>query len=220
MDFSPFLVSLKLAAVVTALLLIVGLPTAYVLAFKRVPGRTVIETILTLPLVLPPTVLGFYLLVLLSPNSAVGGFFERMFGMPLVFSFPGIVIASFIYSFPFVFQPLTAGFQSVDRNIIEASATLGKTQLETVLRVIVPAIRPSIITATAMSFGHTIGEFGTVLMIGGNIPGVTRVASIAVYDKVEQLDFMSAHWYALALLAVGFCVLFAVHYVNRPRSVS
>lgn len=220
MDLAPFLVSLKLSVIVTALLLVVGLPTAYALAFSRMRGKIIIETILTLPLVLPPTVLGFYLLILFSPHGPVGGFFDRTLGVPLVFSFPGIVLASFVYSFPFVFQPLKAGFESVDRTIIDASSTLGKTRAETFLRVIVPAIRPSIITATAMSFGHTMGEFGAVLMIGGNIPGVTRVASIAVYDKVEQLDFVSAHVYALALLAVGFCVLFAVQYVNRRRSVS
>jgi molybdate transport system permease protein len=217
MDFNSFLVSLKLSVVVTVTLMLVTLPVAYCVAFSRTKFKTVIETALTLPLVMPPTVLGFYLLILFSRNSVVGRFFDHTLGLPLVFSFAGIAAASFIYSFPFAFQPLKAGFESFDHSLIEASYTLGKSRFATFVRVILPGIRPSFITAISMCFAHTMGEFGAVLMIGGNIPGVTRVASIAVYDKVEQLDFVSAHIYSFILLAIGFCILLTVNYVNQKR---
>lgn len=217
MEWAPFYISLKLSLVVTALLLLAGLPAAYYVAGLNSKAKPALETLLALPLVMPPTVLGFYLLLLFSPHSPVGKFFSESLGLPLVFSFTGIAAASFIYSFPFVFQPLKAGFESVDRTLIDASYTLGKSRRETILRVVLPAIRPSLITAVSMSFAHTMGEFGAVLMIGGNIPGVTRVASIAVYDKVEQLEYVSAHMYSLVLLSVGFLILLGVHYVNRRR---
>jgi molybdate transport system permease protein len=217
MEFTSFLVSLKLSVFVTILLIFVTLPVAYYFAFSKTKIKIIAETLLTLPLVMPPTVLGFYLLLLFSRNSVIGKFFDQTLGLPLVFSFAGIAAASFIYSFPFAFQPLKAGFESFDNTIIEASYTLGKSRLSTFIHVVLPGIRPSLITAVSMCFAHTMGEFGAVLMIGGNIPGVTRVASIAVYDKVEQLDFMSAHIYSFLLLAIGFSILLVVNYVNRKR---
>ena len=219
MDFTSFYVSLKLSFIVTVILVIVTLPIAFYFAFSKTKFKIAIETLLTMPLVMPPTVLGFYLLLLFSKNSVIGKFFDQTLGMPLVFSFAGITIASLVYSFPFVFQPLKAGFESLDRSIIDASYTLGKSKFATFIHVVLPSIRPSIITAISMCFAHTMGEFGAVLMIGGNIPGVTRVASIAVYDKVEQLDFYSAHIYSFLLLAIGFCILLTVNYVNQKRQV-
>lgn len=217
MEFSSFIVSLKLASIVTILLIIVTLPVAYYFAFTKTKLKIIAETFLTLPLVMPPTVLGFYLLILFSRNSPVGKFFAQTLGLPLVFSFAGIAVASFVYSFPFAFQPLKAGFESFDHSLIEASYTLGKSRFSTFVHVVLPSIRPSLITAVSMCFAHTLGEFGAVLMIGGNIPGVTRVASIAVYDKVEQLDFVAAHVYSFILLAVGFSILLVVNYVNQRR---
>jgi molybdate transport system permease protein len=217
MELTPFFVSLKLSLIVTALLIIVTLPVSYCFAFSKTKIKIIAEALLTLPLVMPPTVLGFYLLLLFSRNCVVGKFFDQTLGLPLVFSFTGIVVASFIYSFPFAFQPLKAGFESLDPTIIEASYTLGKSRFSTFVHVVLPSIRPSLITAISMCFAHTMGEFGAVLMIGGNIPGVTRVASIAVYDKVEQLDFVSAHIHSLLLLAVGFSILILVNYVNQKR---
>jgi molybdate transport system permease protein len=217
MEFAPFLVSLKLSVIVTALLTAVTLPVSCYFAFSKTKIKIFAESLLTIPLVMPPTVLGFYLLILFSRNSIVGRFFSETLGLPLVFSFSGIVVASCVYSFPFVFQPLKAGFESFDHTLIEASYTLGKSRFETFISVVLPGIRPSLITAVSMCFAHTMGEFGAVLMIGGNIPGVTRVASIAVYDKVEQLDYMSAHVYSIVLLALSFAILLTVNYVNRKR---
>ncbi len=216
-ELTPFFISLKLALIVTALLLVIALPVAYFVSCSKSRWKIVAESILTIPFVMPPTVLGFYCLIVFSRNSAIGKFFDQTFGLPLVFSFAGIVAASCIYSFPFVFQPLKAGFESFDHTLTEASYTLGKSRLRTLASVILPGIRPSIITAVSMCFAHTMGEFGAILMIGGNIPGVTRVASIAVYDKVEQLDFASAHVYSAMLLGLSFSILLVVNYVNRKR---
>lgn len=217
-EIAPFIVSLKLSLIVTGLLMIVALPLAYYLAFSKTKWKIIAESLLTLPLVMPPTVLGFYLLLAFSPASAVGRFFADTLGLPLVFSFTGIVLASCIYSFPFALQPLKAGIESMDHTLIDASDTLGKSRFRTFVSVVLPDIKPSLITAVAMCFAHTMGEFGTILMIGGNIPGVTRVASIAVYDKVEQLDYLSAHVYAAVLLVVGVSVLLLVHYINWKTS--
>ncbi|OGS23942.1 MAG: molybdenum ABC transporter permease subunit [Elusimicrobia bacterium RIFOXYB2_FULL_50_12] len=216
-EFTPFLVSLRLSFTVTALVMAVAMPVAYRLAFSRSRWKFIAESVLTLPLVMPPTVLGFYMLLAFSRNSPPGRIFSDTLGLPLVFSFSGIVAVSCIYSFPFALQPLKAGFESLDRAIIEASYTLGKSKLETFVSVVLPNIRPSLVTAVAMCFAHTMGEFGAILMIGGNIPGVTRVASIAVYDKVEQLDYFPAHVYSVLLLALGISVLMVVHHVNRRR---
>ena len=217
MDFTPFLISLKLSIIVTTLLIVITLPVSYYFAFSKNRINIAVESLLTIPLVMPPTVLGFYLLLLFSRNSIIGKFFSDTLGLPLVFSFAGIALASCVYSFPFVFQPLKAGFESFDRTMIEASYTLGKSRFSTFISVVLPGIRPSLITAVSMCFAHTMGEFGAVLMIGGNIPGVTRVASIAVYDKVEQLDYMSAHLYSLILLILSFAILITVNYVNQKR---
>lgn len=217
-EIVPFIVSIKLSLLVTVILMAVALPAAYLVAFTRSKRKIVLETVLTLPLVMPPTVLGFYLLLVFSRNSSIGRFFADTAGIPLVFSFTGIVLASCVYSFPFAFQPLKAGIESLDRSLIDASDTLGKSRLRTFISVVLPNIKPSLITAVAMCFAHTMGEFGTILMIGGNIPGVTRVASIAVYDKVERLDFVSAHIYSIVLLAIGVSILLLVHYVNWRTS--
>lgn len=220
MELAPFLVSIKLSLFVTAVLIVFVLPVAYYFAFSKTKSKIIFESILSLPLVMPPTVLGFYMLMLFSRNSIIGKFFSDIIGIPLVFSFAGIAAASCVYSFPFVFQPLKAGFESVDRTLIEASYTLGKSRFQTFLHVLLPNVRPSIITAVSMCFAHTMGEFGAVFMIGGNIPGVTRVASIAVYDKVEQLDFMSAHIYSIVLLIIGFSILIVVNYATRKKRMA
>ena len=217
-EFTPFLISLKLALIVTVILVISALPAAYYLAFKKTKWKIIAESVLTLPLIMPPTVLGFYLLLIFSRGSFIGRFFTDTLGLPLVFSFSGIVVASCIYSFPFALQPLKAGLESMDRAIIDASYTLGKSKLKTFIHIVLPNIRPSLITAVAICFAHTMGEFGAILMIGGNIPGVTRVASIAVYDKVEQLDYISAHIYSVALLTAGICVLLIVNFANWKTS--
>jgi len=218
MDFTPFFISLKLSVIVTTLLIVITLPVSYYFAFSKTKIKIAAESLLTMPLVMPPTVLGFYLLLLFSRNSIVGRFFSETLGLPLVFSFAGIAVASCVYSFPFVFQPLKAGFESFDRTLIDASYTLGKSRFSTFVSVVLPGIRPSLITAVSMCFAHTMGEFGAVLMIGGNIPGVTRVASIAVYDKVEQLDYLSAHIYSLILLVLSFAILLAVNFVNQKKA--
>jgi molybdate ABC transporter, permease protein len=218
-DLMPFYISIKLAVIVTSILLCVTLPVAWHLSFGRVRARTLVETILSLPMVMPPTVLGFYLLLAFSRATPTGRLLNEVFDIQLAFSFPGIVVASCIYSFPFALQPLKAGFDSLDRSLIEASYTLGKSPLRTFMSVVLPGIAPSVFAAAALCFAHTMGEFGTVLMIGGNIPGVTRVASIALYDKVEQLEYLPAHVYSFTLLVMSFLFLFAFNYTHRRMRI-
>ena len=214
-DLTPFLISFKLAFISTALLFIVAYPMAYLLAFKKIPAKLILETIIMLPIVLPPTVLGFYLLVAFSPRFPFGAFIENVLNIKVVFSFTGIVIASCIYTFPFMIQPLKSGLLSINPSLIQASYTLGKSEAETFFMVIVPNMKLSILSALITSFAHILGEFGVVMMIGGSIPGLTKVASIAIYERVEELDYSTAHVYALIHLAISFTVLLTVNIINR-----
>jgi len=217
LDFTPFLLSFKLAFFTTSILLMVGIPFAWFLSSTKSKFKPVLEAISALPIVLPPSVLGFYLLVFLSQNSPVGKFFEEVFDIKLVFTFEGLVVASSIYSFPFMIQPLQNGFENVPKNIIEASYLSGKGKIETLFKVILPNMKTFLLTAVIITFAHTVGEFGVVLMVGGSIPGKTEVASVAIYDYVETLDYESAHIYSLIMLAISFAVLLFVYMFNEKQ---
>jgi len=216
-DFTPFILSFKLAIIVTIILLSLGIPYAWYLSTTKSKIKPFLETITALPIVLPPSVLGFYLLVFLSPDSFLGELVYKLFNIKLVFSFEGLVIASVIYSFPFMIQPIQSGFESLNKNIIEASYLSGKGKLITLFRVILPNIKPSLLTAIVITFAHTMGEFGVVLMVGGSIPSKTEVASVAIYDYVENLDYKSAHVYSAILLIISFLVLFLVYFINHKQ---
>jgi len=214
-DRAAIVVSLELAAVTTLVLLVLGTPLAWWLARTRSRWRTPVEALTALPLVLPPTVLGFYLLVILGPRGPVGSLWEAMGGDRIVFSFPGLVIGSVLYSLPFVVQPLQNAFTGVGRRPLEVAATLRASPLDRFLSVAVPLARPGFLTATALAFAHTLGEFGVVLMVGGNIPGRTQVVSIAIYDHVEALEYGAAHTLAAVMLVFSFVVLLAMYALNR-----
>ncbi len=217
MDFTPFLLSFKLAFFVTVILLVIGIPFAWFLANTSSRLKPFLETLTALPIVLPPSVLGFYLLVFLSTSSPIGETVYKIFDIKLVFTFAGLVVASCIYSFPFMIQPLQSGFESVNKNIIEASYLCGKGRFVTLMRVILPNMKNALLTAVIITFAHTVGEFGVVLMVGGSIPGKTEVASVAIYDYVETMDYKSAHFYSAVMLAISFLVLFAVYYINEKN---
>ncbi|MCI4671272.1 MAG: molybdate ABC transporter permease subunit [Bacteroidia bacterium] len=217
-DWQPIFLTLKLAGITSLFLLIIGIPLAYWMAYTRNRIKPVLEALIAMPLVLPPTVLGFYLLVLFSKDSPIGQWLDEYLELSLIFSFEGLVLASMIYSLPFMVQPLMAGFSSVPNRIREAARVLGKSSLATLIRVLLPMIRPSIITATILSFAHTMGEFGVVLMIGGSISGETKVASIAIYEQVEKPDYPAAHSYSLILISIAFAILFLVYYINGRKS--
>ncbi|HIP28587.1 MAG TPA: molybdate ABC transporter permease subunit [Sulfurovum sp.] len=216
-DFAPFLLSFKLAGVTTLILFIFSLPLAWWLSQTTAKSKPVIEAITALPIVLPPSVLGFYLLVVLSPNSAVGGFFEDLLGVKLVFSFTGLVVASCFYSLPFMVQPLQSGFEALNKHMIEASYLAGKSKMQTVLKVALPNIKPSLITALIITFAHTVGEFGVVLMVGGSIPEETKVASVAIYEMVEMMEYGQAHIYSGIMLGMSFVVLLFVYIFNHKQ---
>ncbi len=207
--------TLALAATTTMLLLLVSTPLAWWLANTRSRGKPVVEAITALPLVLPPTVLGFYLLTLLSPASTIGGFWVSVTGQALTFSFTGLVVASMFYSLPFAVQPLQAAFEGVGKGPMEAAATLGASRLDAFISVAMPLASRGFLTATVLSFAHTIGEFGVVLMVGGNIPGETKVVSIAIYEHVETLNYAAAHVLSLGMLVFSFLVLLLVFVLNR-----
>jgi molybdate transport system permease protein len=209
------LLSIRLAACVSAILFVVGLPLAYGLAYTRWRGKFLVESIVALPLVLPPTVLGFYALVAMGTQGPLGRFWQATFGHGLAFTFTGLVFASVIYSLPFAVQPLIASFESIDHKLLDASAVLGADALRTFRRVILPMSTPGVVTALVLSFAHTLGEFGVVLMVGGNLPGSTRTISIDVYDHVQSLEYAEANRLALILLAFSFVVLSIVYAVNR-----
>ena len=216
MNFAePLLLSLKLSSVTTILLLVLGVPFAYWLVFTRFRWKFLVESVVALPLVLPPTVLGFYLLMVIGANSFIGQWYEAIFNKPLAFSFQGLVLGSFLYSLPFAVQPIQTAFSSVDKKLLEASWSLGRSNVYTFFRVILPLSRHGIITGCVLSFAHTLGEFGVILMIGGNIPGITRVASVAIYDEVQSLNYGSANMYAAILLSFSFIILAAVYFINR-----
>lgn len=213
-DWTPLLLSLQLASVTTFILFLIGVPLAYFLAYNRNRFKPVFEALVSMPLVLPPSVLGFYLLLAMSPQYGVGAWLLAHFDVRLVFSFGGIVIGSVIFSLPFMVQPLQAGFQQLPVSMKEAAHTLGLGRTQTLLRVLLPNMKGAMLSALVLSFAHTIGEFGVVLMIGGNLPGVTKVASIAIYDEVEGLNFAAAHFYSAVLVVISFAVLLLV-YVGR-----
>ena len=215
MDLGPVWISLQLASVTVVVLLLLGTPLAWWLAFTRSRSRAVVEALVALPLVLPPTVLGFYLLILLGPAGAIGSFWVEITGTTLTFSFSGLVIASVIYSFPFAVQPLQTAFEAIGRAPLEAAATLGATPLDTFLRVASPLALRGYVSAIVLGFAHTLGAFGVVLMVGGNIPGVTKVVSIAIYEQVETLSYAQAHYLSAGLLTFSFVVLLGVYVINR-----
>ena len=202
--FNPLILSFKLAFITTLILFVISIPLAFFLSQTKNKFKPLIETIFALPIVLPPTVLGFYILLLFSKS-----------GLNLAFTFSGIVIASVIYSFPFMLGPIQSGMEGLNKSLIEASYTLGKSKIETLLKVILPNIKPSIITAIITTFAHTVGEFGVVLMVGGSIPDVTKVASVAVYDYVENLEYHNAQIYSLILLSFSFIVLLLVYFYRN-----
>ena len=215
MSWQALALSVKLALVVSVVLFLIGLPIAYWIAYSRWRWKFLVESIVALPLVLPPTVLGFYLLVAMGARSPLGRLWLRAFGHSLSFSFEGLVIASLIYSLPFTVQPFAAAFRSVDKQLVNASATLGISRLRTFVRLVLPLSYAGIITGVVLSFAHTLGEFGVVLMVGGNIPGATRTVSIDIYDQVQSLNYAVANQTALVLLVVSFVTLSVVYAVNR-----
>jgi len=214
-DLSPVWLTLQLAAITTAILLLLGTPLAWWLSRTRSRIRPAVEAITALPLVLPPTVLGFYLLVLLSPRSSIGQFWVQATGETLTFSFSGLVVASVFYSLPFMVQPLVSSFEAIGRGPIEAAASLGASPLDAFRTVALPLSARGFVTASVLTFTHTLGEFGVVLMVGGNIPGQTRVLSIAIYDHVETLRYAEAHILSAGLLVFSFVVLVLVYTLDR-----
>ncbi|MEZ4968796.1 MAG: molybdate ABC transporter permease subunit [Flavobacteriaceae bacterium] len=214
MDWEPLTLTFKLAVVTTAILFVVAIPIASWLSGTQSKLRPVLETLVSMPLVLPPTVLGFYILVAFSPENAFGSWLNEWLGIKLIFSFEGLVVASVIYSLPFMVQPIQAGLSSLPSTLKEASYTMGKSKIKTLLKILLPNIRPSLLTGIVLSFAHTVGEFGVVLMIGGNMPGRTKVASIAIYDEVEALNYAAANSYSMILFFVTFVVLLLVYLIN------
>jgi len=215
MNWTTIWITGKLASLTSMALLLIGLPVAYWLAFSTWRWKFLVESLVALPLVLPPTVLGFYILVAIGPQSPVGRFYTDLVGHPLPFSFHGLLFASILYSLPFAVQPFVAAFEQVDRTLIETSWTLGISKLMTFFKLILPLSTAGVITGVILSFAHTLGEFGVVLMVGGNIEGVTRTVSIEIYDEVQALDYAAAAQTSALLLAVSYAVLLVVYAVNR-----
>ena len=215
MDWQAFWLTTRLATLVAAVLAVVGLPVAYWITYSRWRWKFIAEAVFALPIVLPPTVLGFYVLVALGPQSPLGRGWETLTGHTLAFTFEGLVLGSILYSFPFAVQPFAASFSAVDSRLVAASQTLGASKLRTFFHVILPLSIPGLVTGVALSFAHTMGEFGVVLMVGGNIPGVTRTVSIDIYDKVQAFNYAGANATALVLLIISFAVLSIVYALNR-----
>ena len=214
MNWSPIILTFRLAFVTTLLLFIISIPIAYWLSYTKSKLKPVLETFVSMPLVLPPTVLGFYLLIAFSPSNGFSAWLDATFGLKLIFSFEGLVLASLLYSLPFMVHPIQAGLSKLPQNLSEASFVLGKSKRETLFKVLLPNIKPALLTGIVLSFAHTIGEFGVVLMIGGSIPNETRVASIAIYDEVESMNYAAANQYSLILFAITFSVLLMVYSIN------
>ncbi len=219
LDLGPVWLTIRLAAITVIILLLVGAPLAWWLAFTRSRLRPFVEALTALPLILPPTVMGFYLLILLGPATLIGAFWVKATGDTLTFSFSGLVIASVLYSLPFAVQPLQTAFEAVGRPLLEAAATLRASPLDTFFTVAMPQARRGYLTAVVLSFAHTVGEFGVVLMVGGNIPGRTKVISIAIYEQVETLNYGEAHILSAGLLGFSFLVLLIVSLVNRRSPI-
>jgi molybdate transport system permease protein len=214
-ELAPLWLSVRLATLTTIVLLLIATPLAWWLANTRSRARAGIQSLVALPIVLPPTVIGFYLLILLGPQGAIGSWWVELTGSTLTFSFTGLVIASCFYSLPFAVQPLQSAFETLGRKEIEAARTLGASPVDAFLSVVVPLSAPGFLTATILSFAHTLGEFGVVLMVGGNIPGETRVISIAIFDHVESLNYGAAHALSLTLLGFAFLILLTMFVVNK-----
>ncbi len=215
MNWEAISLTARLASIVAGALLVVGLPIAYWITFSRWRWKFLVEALVSMPLVLPPTVLGFYLLIAFGAHSTLGRLWQSVTGQTLAFSFQGLVFASILYSLPFAVQPFAASFAGVDSALLSASSTLGASRWRTFWRVILPLSVPGVITGIVLSFAHTVGEFGVVLMIGGNIPGVTRTVSIDIYDRVQALEYGSANQTAVVLLIFSFTVLSVVYALNR-----
>jgi molybdate transport system permease protein len=214
-DWQSLWLTLRLAVTVSVILLVLGLPIAYWIAFSRWRWKFLVETLIAMPIVLPPTVLGFYVLVALGPRSPLGRWWISLTGHTLAFTFSGLVIGSILYSLPFAVQPFATSFATVDRKLLAASATLGASPLRTFFRVIAPLSIPGLITGIALSFAHTMGEFGVVLMVGGNIPGITRTVSIDIFDRVQASDYSGANQTSMVLLLLCFALLAIVYGLNR-----
>jgi len=217
-DISPVLISLKLALVVSVLLLIIGIPLAYVLCFKNFKYKSIIRTLITLPMVLPPTVIGFYYLIAFNKNSIVGNFLNDL-GLEMVFSFHGLVLSSIIYSLPFMIQPLCNGFEKISNQYLKLCKLYGKTNREIIFKVVLPSSKNTLLSAFILCFAHTMGEFGIVLMVGGNIPYKTRVTSTVVYENVEILNYDQAHLYALLILILSFILIFGIYSFSQSKSL-
>ncbi|MBD0402897.1 molybdate ABC transporter permease subunit [Flammeovirga sp. EKP202] len=217
-DWTPFILTLKLALLTTIILFCIAIPLGYFLSKRKNIFTIFLETLFGLPLVLPPTVLGFYILITLGKNSLIGDFLSEHFDIQLVFSFSGLLIGSIIYSFPFMIQPLQAGFSTIPEDLIHAAMLMGKKEITILLKVVLPNMKSAILSGLVLTFAHTIGEFGVVLMIGGNIPDKTKVASIAIYDYVESMQYDNAHEYAFILLCFSFTILFLLYYFNRKNN--
>ena len=215
MNWTAIWVTFQLATLTSFALLVLGLPIAYWLTFSKWRWKFLVESVVALPLVLPPTVLGFYILVAIGPHSPVGRFYTEIVGQPLPFTFQGLLLASILYSLPFAVQPFAAAFDQVDRKLIEASWTLGLSKSKTFFKLIVPLSAAGLVTGAVLSFAHTLGEFGVVLMVGGNIEGVTRTVSIDIYDEVQALNYAGAAKTALFLLLISYAVLLLVYAMNR-----
>ena len=219
-DLTALWITLQLAAITTILLLIVGTPLAWWLSRTRSRYKAIVEAMVALPLVLPPTVLGFYLLIMLGTNGPIGQFMQAVGAQPLAFTFTGLVVGSIFYSLPFVVQPLQTAFTAIGQRPLEVAATLRASPIDRFFSVVIPMARPGFLTAAVLGFAHTVGEFGVVLMIGGNIPGQTQVLSIAIYDHVEALEYTQAHWLAGGLLILSFLMLLTIYGLNRRFSVA
>ncbi len=217
--FGPLWLSVQLALVTTIVLILIGAPVAWWLSQTQTRWKPAIQAVVAMPIVLPPTVLGFYLLILLGPDGAIGGWWVQLTGSALTFSFTGLVIASCIYSLPFAVQPMQTAFESLPRQYLERAWTLGASRLDAFFSIAVPLSVRGFVSGIVLSFAHTLGEFGVVLMVGGNIPGETRVVSIAIYDHVETLNYTAAHTMSLVLLAFAFVILFGMFAINRRWSL-
>jgi molybdate transport system permease protein len=215
--FQTLLLTFKLASLTTLILIVIGMPIAWFLAYSRFTLKPILEALVSMPLVLPPTVLGYYILLAYSPRYWFGEWLGRVFDVRLAFTFEGILIASVLFGLPFMIQPLQSGLRSLPENLREASYTLGKSECATFFRVLLPNIKPSLITAITLTFAHSIGEFGIVLMVGGNMQGITRVASVAIYDEVQSLNFTTAHHYAFILFAISFILLTIIYSINKKQ---
>ena len=218
LEFAPFILSFKLASITTIILFIISVPLAWYLSQTKSKAKPFLEAITALPIVLPPSVLGFYILFALSQNSPIGSFFDEYFDVKLVFNFPGLVVASCFYSLPFMIQPLQSGFENINKNMLEASYVSGKSKFQTIFKVALPNIKPALMTAIIVTFAHTVGEFGVVLMVGGSIPEETKVASVAIYEMVEIMNYTGAHIYSAIMLIISFLVLLSVYIFNHKQN--